>query len=732
MNADRWSLIRRLFAEAQELEPEARRAFLETECGGDQILFKEIWELLEEDAEDDFLEAPVIEQISAGVTMGDFELLEELGSGGTGIVFRARQKSLEREVALKVMPRHFALNERRVARFVREAKAAAKLEHPGIAPIFGVGKEGDHHFFAMELISGHDLARELELQHEGGGMCAAKQGSAQFREAARIVMQVADALAFAHSKGIVHRDIKPNNILLDTECRPRLVDFGLAKDESLGSITVTDKVEGTPYYMSPEQAHLVEERVDERTDIYSLGVVLYELLSKSRPFEGRTSQEVLNKIIRREPRPIAQAAPGVPRDLAVICTKAMEKRPGDRYATARALRDDLESFLAGEPIRARPPGLARKAGRLLSRHRAVSGAALAAALALTGANVAEDVWARQAWPVVSIAVASGPEAHVVATPLQAFLGSARGKSIDLGMTPIKGERLEPGRWRFSVVVDADHFAELDRDLEQVQGGEERHELELTAHVPSGRGDALKTVPFEGASMHSRVLERGVDSNPKAAWRDLSLRGYQLGLHEVSFGEFRSYLKESGRPQPLLWAGLDIEAASDDLPVVLLTQEEARDFAEWYGFRLPYEPEWEWAAMGAEGRRYPWGDADEDAEQRANIHADGARGLGHPGQWAEFLSFAEGVETRPDARTPEGLYHMLGNVAEATASGASFSSLPLDLEKEPDSFLSLGGTWFTDRRARYLPAASWFPLYEGTAQHWVGLRVAKSRAPFTAK
>jgi len=224
MNSDRWSLVRRLHAEALDFPAAERRAFLERECGGDQILLEEVWELVAGDKDDEFLEAPVVEQVGPGVILGDFELLEEIGSGGTGIVFRARQKSLEREVALKIMPRHFALNERRVARFVREAKAAAKLKHPGIAPIYEVGCVNDNHFFAMELVVGHDLARELELQLEGCGLCSATDSTAQYREAARIVMQTADALAFAHEKGVVHRDVKPNNILLDSECRPRLVD----------------------------------------------------------------------------------------------------------------------------------------------------------------------------------------------------------------------------------------------------------------------------------------------------------------------------------------------------------------------------------------------------------------------------------------------------------------------------------------------------------------------------
>jgi serine/threonine protein kinase/formylglycine-generating enzyme required for sulfatase activity len=727
MNADRWSRIRRLHAEALELGASKRRAFLERECGDDQALLAEIWELVQEDANDEFLEAPEVEQVAPGVVLGDFELLEELGSGGTGIVFRARQKSLEREVALKIMPRHFALNERRVARFVREAKAAAKLKHAGIAPIYEVGCEGDYHFFAMELVAGHDLARELELQAEGKGLCDSTDANAGFREAARIVMQTADALTFAHANGVVHRDVKPNNILLDADCRPRLVDFGLAKDDSLGSITVADKVEGTPYYMSPEQARLVEDKVDARTDIYSLGVVLYELLTRSRPFEGRTSQEVINKIIRRDPSPVRKVAPGVPRDLAVVCAKAMEKRPGDRYDSAKAMRDDLESFLAGEPIRARPPGIMRKSSRFIARHRVAASLVCAVVLTLGGASWARGIAERQSWPAVSITVADGSEARVTAIPINSLTGLRRGLSVDLGPTPVELVHLEPGAWRFQVEVDRERFANLDCALDAAGSSREAQDLELVAHPRVRKELPFEFVDFGASSFESRLFLEANLANPNAAWRKMHLSAFLLGIHEVTFGEYRTYLVESGRPAPDVWAKLPVEEVSDDLPVVMIAPDDARAFAEWYGCRLPYAPEWEFAAMGRDGRRLPWGDAEADSEGRANVHVLHTP-TGDPLDfWNEFESYVEPAVSRPEGRTPEGLYNMFGNVAELTASSIGLS-LPVDFEAPADSLVTMGGAWDIARWEPVLPAPALRSHSDDLASTRMGFRIAWDPSP----
>lgn len=724
MNSDRWSLIRRLHAEALDLPQDARKAFLESQCAGDQVLLGEILELLAQDTEDQFLETEAVVQVASGLVLGDFELLEEIGSGGTGIVFRARQLSLDREVALKIMPRHFALNEVRVARFNREAKAAAKLKHPGIAPVYAVGCADNHHFFAMELVAGHNLSRELELQSEGRGLCTSAKLAPPFLEAARIIMQTADALAFAHSKGVVHRDIKPENILLDSECRPRLVDFGLAKDDSLGSITVQEKVEGTPYYMSPEQAHLIEDRVDARTDIYSLGVVLYELLTRSRPFEGKTAQEVISKIIRRDPKPVRSVAPEVPRDLAVICSKAMEKQPGDRYSTVQALHDDLKNFLDGKPILARPPGLIRKGLRRVQRHRVAASFVAATFLALASAGWAREVMARQSWPQVSIRVASGPEVQVLAIPIQHFTGLPRGDSIDLGFTPVNRASLEPGQWRFLLRRDAQRFVELDHLLSQASAGEDATLLDLVGRIPSGDKLPFETHAFESTQFSMKMLTAASGEQPDSTWRSLELPGFELGLREISFGMYRAYLRESGRLAPKIWSSIPVDEAPNELPVVLISRSEAQAFAEWYGYRLPYASEWEYAAMGSKGRRFPWGDAQQDNDQRANIHVSGPMAIGSLEKWRQFLAHADPVDSLPEGRTPEGLYHMLGNVSEFTASLTRFQ-VPLNPSLSPDARLALGGYWRAASFERYLPGFALTPISLPLRQVRTGFRVARS-------
>ena len=736
MNSDRWSRIRRLHAEALEHPAGERRAFLERECGGDQILLEEIWELVSQDEDGGFLEAGPVEQVAPGVVLGDFELLEELGSGGTGIVFRARQKSLEREVALKIMPRHFALNERRVARFVREAKAAAKLEHPGIAPIYGVGCVNDNHFIAMELVAGHDLARELELQLDGCGLCSSIDSTSQFREAARIVMQTADALAFAHGKGVVHRDVKPNNILLDIECRPRLVDFGLAKDESLGSITVADKVEGTPYYMSPEQARLVEDKVDARTDIYSLGVVLYELLTRSRPFEGRTSQEVISKIIRREPRPVRAVAPSVPRDLAVICTKAMEKRPEDRYATAKAMRDDLESFLAGEPIRARPPGVARRLSRRVAQNRVAVTLVAGVFLTLGGGSWARVYSERQTWPELELevlfadpAIAPGAlETVVTASRIHVLTGEVLGEPQTLSAAaPF---RLPPGMWLIDVAAEGMATSSLTR---VIAGDQPVMPLRARLFAPGDFAfDVVRLDSFElpRFGIMGPNLEAPRSQNPTSFGGEgnLSIPALFVQATEMSFGLFRQYLRESGDPEPESWSQVAIEKADDSLPVVLVTRDEARACAEWFGMRLPFEPELEYASRGPKWNHTPsWSDDLSTAGLANTSGFEVVKGRGVAVTFETYLLNAESVSTRPEAATPTGLFHTLGNVKELTESFAP----PMQASKplaESSSVIVYGGAFAWARNGGLQPAVELFPRERGYSSAGIGFRCVRTAGP----
>lgn len=363
--------------------------------------------------------------------LGEFRLLREIGKGGMGVVYEAEQASLGRRVALKVLPMAGLLDERQVQRFKNEARAAAALEHPNVVSVYAVGCERGVHYLAMRLIDGPPLSEviravEAEARQTGTervGASAANplaatvlghaergdrglatdavppaggeprsssasdprssllpaeltlRGKSRHRAAARLIRQAAEALEYAHSLGVVHRDIKPSNLLLDSRGNVWVADFGLAHLEGDTSLTMTGDVMGTLRYMSPEQATGRRALVDQRSDVYSLGVTLYELLTLRPAFPQDHKPDLLRAVMFEEPRRPRWLDPSIPRDLETVLLKATEKDPAKRYQTANALADDLGRFLADEQVRALRPSLLDRAGRWVRRHRAAATAA---------------------------------------------------------------------------------------------------------------------------------------------------------------------------------------------------------------------------------------------------------------------------------------------------------------------------------------------------------------------
>src|SRR6476646_9224037 len=290
---------------------------------------------------------------------GDYELLEEMGRGGQGVVFRARQKSLNRIVALKVIRLGQWASKAHLKRFRLEAEAAARLEHPGIVPIHEVGERDGSCYFRMKFVEGGQLDE------------VARREPISIRRAAEFIAKVARTVHYAHQHGILHRDIKPGNILLDAKGEPHLTDFGLARlVESESSVTHTLDVLGTPSYMAPEQALGNNAQVTGATDVYGLGAVLYQLLTGQPPFAGGTTYETIKLLLDTEPRQPRLLNPKIDRDLSTICLKCLEKDPKRRYPSARALAEDLERWLKQEPIRARHTGIFARGRKWVQRNPA--------------------------------------------------------------------------------------------------------------------------------------------------------------------------------------------------------------------------------------------------------------------------------------------------------------------------------------------------------------------------
>jgi serine/threonine-protein kinase len=291
---------------------------------------------------------------------GKYELISEIGRGGMGVVYKARQKDLDRLVAIKmILASHLASTDQ-VRRFYAEAQAAAKLSDPYIVGIHDFGQIHGQHYFAMEYVAGPSLAQLL------------KGGPLPVDDAARHVLAVAKAVGHLHAMGVVHRDLKPSNILLDETGRPRVTDFGLAKMlDADGTMTGANAIVGTPGYMAPEQAAGRGASVGPLSDVYSLGAILYELLIGRPPFDGETPLDTLVQVIEGEPQRPRRINPKIPRTLEAICLKCLEKDPSRRYPSATALADDLESYLRGEHVEAERTGIWQRLRRWARREPAL-------------------------------------------------------------------------------------------------------------------------------------------------------------------------------------------------------------------------------------------------------------------------------------------------------------------------------------------------------------------------
>ncbi|NOT00204.1 MAG: protein kinase [Phycisphaerales bacterium] len=484
-----------------------------------------------------------------------YRIVGVLGQGGMGVVYRAVQTKLGRTVALKVLPAMVgSASPAAVSRFQREAMAAARLHHTNIVPIYDFGECADAYYYAMELVVGRPLnvlaerlsaldvtglpaVRLAELlaglvqdgdcesddggahAHHGASSARSSTGRsrAYFQQVAKWFADAADALHYAHGQSIVHRDIKPANLILSVDGRIMIADFGLSKSGDDVSMTQTGSLMGTLRYMSPEQAMARRMRVDHRTDIYSLGVTLYELMTFQAAFTGDDEKEILGAVMTRDPPRPHKIMPAVPRELETICLKSIEKSPDARYATARAMAEDLRRFINDLPIEAKSPTLAQRGIKLIRRHKAASVAAALAVVLVSTSLVFYTIRRRET--VERYVVTGLTEARAMRwDEASAALGEA------LHMDPKNVRALHGTAWKWffqynqaGATADAAWLENARQYCDLALEVDPRHEasLNLLGVVHKKRGEYDKAIA---------AYERAIDINPKsfAPWTNLAI------------------------------------------------------------------------------------------------------------------------------------------------------------------------------------------------------------------
>ncbi len=355
-------------------------------------------------------------------------LTREIGRGAQGIVFQAREETMDRPVAVKILPRELTYTNDQIDRFRREAEAAGRLNHPNIVAVHALLEQGGHNLISQEFVAGGDLDAVLNRHREQG----TRTDSAHCAWAAGVCRQLADALAHAHEHHVLHRDMKPANVLLTENGLPKITDFGLAKVEDKMGLSVTGTLMGTPHYMSPEQV-AARKDIDGRTDIYSLGAMLYEMLTFRVPFTADSVQGIFVDILSRAPKPPSALQPGINPDLEAVCLRCLEKQPQERYGSAAELEQDLRRFLDGEPTRARPISVIGSSARWIRRQSAPA-LGTACLLVPTAAFAADLLLRRQAVDDVTlhdarVAVVLGAALLLIYPAMMLGIRLARGRAV---------------------------------------------------------------------------------------------------------------------------------------------------------------------------------------------------------------------------------------------------------------------------------------------------------------
>lgn len=447
---------------------------------------------------------------------GDFELHREIGRGGMGVVYEAQQRSVNRRVALKILSPWISQDAAARTRLEREAQALAKLRHPHIVTLFSSGQEDGVHYFVMDFVPGKTLDAILEQARDAGKRVSIPQ-------LLRWNAQIARALEYAHGAGIVHRDIKPANIRITSDGNAMLLDFGLARDASAKTLTMTGSFQGSPFYASPEQIEAHRARIDARTDIYSLGVTLYECVTGRVPFQGETPEQIFHQILRNEPVPPRRWNRGISKELEAVILRAIEKRQAHRYESAKTMAEDLEAILEFRPIQASPAGPLTRSWKWVRRNRKLAWASsLGLVFALLG--LGNWAWTRHA------------ERALRQDRVAALLEEARSLEVEIARDQEEWNRLNAEQAQAG--SDPNRFIgfeEQDKLAEQIDRAQQI-ERRLTAspfQILNRLHQALRLDP-NSSEAQSRLLDHYVER-----WRAASKKG-----QEEEVAEFRRLVQEN--------------------------------------------------------------------------------------------------------------------------------------------------------------------------------------------
>jgi eukaryotic-like serine/threonine-protein kinase len=700
---ERWQEVKKVLAGALERAPTERRAYLDEACT-DVTLRQEVESLIaaHEQRESSFIGQPVLERgpLESGIKLGPYKILTPLGAGGMGVVYRARDERLERDVAIKVLSPGLLIDDAARRRFRKEALALAKLNHPNIAAVYDVGEQEGVDYLVMEYVPGHSLAETL------------KSAPLPAKEAVALGEEVARALQEAHEQGVVHRDLKPANIIVTPKGHAKVLDFGLAKllspadagDLTLSFVETRGPV-GTPAYMSPEQAE--GKIVDSRTDLWSLGAVLYESLSGRTPFHGAGGLQLLRAITQENPKPLRKLCPDVPNEAERIVSHALEKDASQRYQSASEMARDLSDVLA--QMRAPAPPPARRELKV-SLAYAVPTALLITLLLASGAwfyhRSERRHWAREeAIPEIATLKAADKSlaAFLLLNEAQRYLpgdsqlsqiteedtrvvsvtSSPPGASVaiqdylspdsawyPLGVTPLKNIRIPAGYFRWKAVKPGlgEYVAapttreEMNFSLDSAQGapagmvwvGADRW-VDMIDFVGWVGPYNLPSFYIDRFEVTNRQYQEFVDNGGYQKPEYWKQKFFHNG-RELSWNEAMALFRDSsGRAGPSTWEASHYPEGQADYPVSGVSWYEASAYAAFVGKSLPALAQW-FEAAPPEVANY--------TVQESNISRSGVAPVG---------SF--------NGLGPYGTYDMAGNVREWTESATS-----------DDAYFILGGAW----------------------------------------